>query len=88
MDPLKIINDIINITGPIISTSANISGQKNISPKTISGIPHKIRKKVDILLDLDQDLPGVSSTIIDVSGNKPVIIREGIVKIKDIDKLN
>jgi L-threonylcarbamoyladenylate synthase len=84
MDTLHILKEIIYIAGPIISTSATVSGDKNISPKNIAEVPDIIRTGVDIVLDLEKDLPGISSTIIDVSSSKPVIIREGIVKKEDL----
>ncbi len=87
MDPLKIIKLIIDKTGPIISTSATISGERGISPKKISEVPEKIKKEVDIILDLEIELPGIASTIIDVTGSKPAIIREGIIGYEDIKGL-
>ena len=84
MDTLDILKEIIFIAGPVISTSATVSGDKNISPKNIAEVPDIIRTGVDLVLDLEKDLPGISSTIIDVSSSKPVIIREGIVKKEDL----
>ena len=80
LDPMVIVKEIINITGPVISTSATISGQKGVSPRTIFEIPVEIRKGVDLILDLEKELPGIPSTIVDVSSAEPVIIRQGIIK--------
>jgi L-threonylcarbamoyladenylate synthase len=87
LDPLIIIKEIINITGPVISTSATVSGQKEVSPRTIFEIPVEIRKGVDLILDLERELPGIPSTILDVSGNKPVIIRQGSIEPDELKKL-
>jgi L-threonylcarbamoyladenylate synthase len=87
LDPLIIIKEIINITGPVISTSATVSGQKGVSPRTIFEIPVEIRKGVDLILDLERELPGIPSTILDVSGNKPVIIRQGSIEPDELKKL-
>jgi L-threonylcarbamoyladenylate synthase len=86
LDPLIILKEIINITGPVISTSATVSGQKGVSPRTIFEIPVEIRKEVDLILDLEGELLGIPSTIVDVSGNKPVIIRQGSIDPDELKK--
>jgi L-threonylcarbamoyladenylate synthase len=86
LDGLKLLRRIIDISGPIISTSANISGN-NIPPAVIEDIPDKIRNMVDLVVDYGKKLPGTASTIIDVTGKKPVIIREGKIKYSDILKV-
>jgi L-threonylcarbamoyladenylate synthase len=85
MAGLKIVRDIIDISGPIVSTSANISGQ-DITADDIDKIPHSIRQEVDITVKLDSRLMGTESTIIDVSGEKPVLIREGAISFDSILK--
>ena len=73
---------IINKTGPIIATSANIHGQK--TPKSISEI-RKLFKPEDIEVYID-DGPRDSapSTIVDVTGSQPKILREGSISIERI----
>lgn len=83
MAGLKILRDIIDITGPIISTSANISGEKTL-PVTIDCIPDKIRGGTDLVVSMGSPLQGSESTIVDVAGSKPVLIREGAVRYKEI----
>ncbi len=79
----KLLRDIIDICGPITSTSATISGIKKF-PRKIEDIPADIRKGVDLAVEYPSILPGMQSTIIDVTGNTPVLIREGKVKFEDI----
>ncbi len=79
----RFLREIINICGPIISTSATISGTKEY-PKEIGDIPVNIKKKVELIVEYNLPLPGVESTIVDVCGNRPVLIREGIVKFSNI----
>jgi L-threonylcarbamoyladenylate synthase len=86
LDGLKLLRRVIDISGPIISTSANISGN-SILPSAIEDIPDKIRNMVDLVVDYGKKLPGTASTIIDVTGAKPVIIREGKIKYSDILKV-
>jgi len=87
LDKLEILKKIIDLSGPIISTSATISGISQ-SPKNIKEIPEVIKKNADLLIDLCLDLPGIASTIIDVTELEPVLIREGTLKYtKILDKL-
>jgi L-threonylcarbamoyladenylate synthase len=83
MAGLRIVRDIIDISGPIVSTSANISGQK-IDPVTIEDIPKEIYENVDMAVRLEGRLRGTGSTIVDISGDIPVLIREGALRFEDI----
>ncbi|MDD5621996.1 MAG: L-threonylcarbamoyladenylate synthase [Actinomycetota bacterium] len=74
------LREIINICGPITSTSATISGIKTY-PKKIGDIPAEIRKQVDLIVENTSSLIGVESTIVDVTGETPFLVREGVVKI-------
>lgn len=85
MAELKFLRDIVDICGPIISTSATTSGTKSY-PKEIDDIPVAIRKKVDLIVDYSSSLAGVESTIVDVTGLTPVLVREGKVKFGDVLK--
>ncbi len=85
---LKFLRQIINISGPIISTSATISGRDK-APITIESIPDEIKEKVDLVINYQSSLPGVESTIVDATDRKPAIIREGEIKYREIlEKLN
>ena len=87
LDGLEILKKIIELSGPIVSTSATISGVA-LSPKNIKEIPEVIKKNADLIIDLCLDLPGTASTIIDVSRSEPVLIREGALKYdKVLDEL-
>jgi L-threonylcarbamoyladenylate synthase len=87
LDGLEILKKIIELSGPIVSTSATISGVA-LSPKNIKEIPEVIRKNADLIIDFGVDLPGTASTIIDVSRSEPVLIREGALKYdKVLDEL-
>jgi L-threonylcarbamoyladenylate synthase len=74
------LREIINICGPIVSTSATISGIKTY-PKKIENIPPEIRKQVDLIVENTYCLAGIESTIVDVTGETPVLVREGAVKM-------
>jgi L-threonylcarbamoyladenylate synthase len=77
------LRDIISICGPIVSTSATISGVKSY-PKKVKDIPDAIIKKVDLIVECSSPLAGEESTIIDVTGRVPFLVREGAVKFKEI----
>ncbi|MCL5073721.1 MAG: L-threonylcarbamoyladenylate synthase [Actinobacteria bacterium] len=79
LDRLEILKKIIELSGPIVSTSATISGIA-LSPKNIKEIPEAIKNNTDLIIDFGSDLSGTVSTIIDVSGPEPVLIREGALK--------
>ena len=87
LEGLEILKKIIELSGPIVSTSATISGVA-LSPKSIKEIPEIIKKGADLTIDFGVDLPGTASTIIDVTGPEPVLIREGALKYnKVLDEL-
>ena len=82
---LKFLREIIDICGPIISTSATTSGIK-IFPKKVDEIPAAIRKQADLIIECESHLPGMESTIVSVENDIPILIREGKVKFKDVFK--
>ncbi|MBN1325995.1 threonylcarbamoyl-AMP synthase [Candidatus Falkowbacteria bacterium] len=60
---------------PIITTSLNISGQEVMaSPSQLS---KELTNKIDVIIDAGV-LPRQPSSIIDLSGDKPIILREGL----------
>jgi len=74
------LREIISICGPITSTSATISGIK-IYPKKIEDIPLEIREQADLIVENTSSLTGIESTIVNVTGKTPFLVREGAVKI-------
>ncbi|MHB1335435.1 MAG: L-threonylcarbamoyladenylate synthase [Candidatus Humimicrobiaceae bacterium] len=73
---LKFVRDVIDISTPIVSTSATIS-QTDTIPHKLKDIPEKILKKADLIVELEEDLMGIESTIIDATGREIKLIREG-----------
>ena len=68
---LKIVDDLGN---PIISTSAtNRKGDVLYDPYEIKSI---FNLQVDLMLSLG-NLSGISSSVIDLSGDEPVLVRKG-----------
>ena len=83
LDAMPQIIRILKICGPVISTSATVSGT-DISPKLLNEIPETIKNNVDIIFDYEKSLSGIASTIIDVTKTEPVLLREGKLKFKEI----
>lgn len=76
---------IIDKSAPVISTSANISGTGKI-PLEICQIPDKILKNADMIIEHENKLLGIQSTIIDMSDDAdfPKLVRQGAVPFDDI----
>jgi L-threonylcarbamoyladenylate synthase len=77
----KIVQALIKKLGlPLIGTSANLSGESNInSPeKAIK----QFNNKVDLIIDGGRTGRGKASTVVDVTGERPKILRQGRLKIK------
>ena len=69
---------------PIIGTSANISGK----PVTLTAdeVKQQLRDKVDLIIDGGECPGGSESTIVDVTSEVPVILRQGIIPTYEIDE--
>ena len=69
-------HDLLSRVGALVATSANLPGGPD--PATIDEVPDEIRAAVDAVVDVGP-LPGTPSTVIDVAGSEPVVLREGAV---------
>ena len=74
---------LISETGPLIGPSANISG--NESGKKFSDIQAQFSVDLPGIED-DQALTGIDSTILDLSGQKARILRQGAISSELIQK--
>ncbi len=70
---------------PIVGTSANLSGKP--SALTADEVCIQLGDKVDLVIDGGRCPGGKESTIVDVTGEKPVILREGAISRKEIERL-
>ena len=68
--------------GPITGTSANPSGGGGC--RQIAEIDPRIARQVDFILDGGPLKGGVGSTVVDVTGENPVVIREGEISRPEI----
>ena len=72
------------VGSPITATSANISGQPACS--SAKEVSKQLGKRVDLILDGGETAGGKGSTVLDVTMDPPVVVREGMVsweKIKE-----
>lgn len=69
---------------PIVAPSANRF--KSISPTTAYHVQESLGDKVDMILDGGQCRVGVESTIIDMTGKQPVLLRAGGTTLEDLQE--
>jgi L-threonylcarbamoyladenylate synthase len=74
---------IVHRVGAVAATSANITGGPD--PKTLDEVPEEIRSAVAVVVD-GGELPGIPSTVVDLTGPEPQILREGAVPAAEVLK--
>ena len=70
------------VAQPITGTSANLSGESGC--RQIGELDPRIARQVDLILDGGSLKGGVGSTVVDVTGAAPLVIREGEVSRLEI----
>ena len=66
--------DVVGAVGIVAATSANLSGGPD--PRRVEEIPEEIRAACGAVVD-GGELPGVPSTVIDLTGGAPRVLRQG-----------
>ena len=74
--------ELLDITGPLAVTSANISGK----PNTVSAaqVFAQLQGRIPLILDGGDTAGGSPSTVVDCTGNKPVILRNGPISLNQL----
>ena len=72
--------EVISRVGAMVATSANLAGGPD--PTTVDEVPAEIRDEVVAVVDAGR-LPGTPSTVIDLTGSDPVVLREGVVAAEE-----
>lgn len=67
---------------PLISTSVNTEGEPPLT--NINSIIKKYSNQVDAVFYSNQETGEIASTIIDITGNEPKLIRQGIINFMDL----
>ena len=68
--------EVLAQVGAVLATSANLAG--GTDPRRLEDVPEEIRAGCGALVD-GGELPGTPSTVLDLTGPAPRVIREGAV---------
>jgi L-threonylcarbamoyladenylate synthase len=68
--------EVLQRLGAVAATSANLHGRPD--PRRLEDVPPEVLARVSASLDAG-DLPGEPSTVIDLTGREPVVLRVGAV---------
>ena len=68
--------EVVSRVGAVVATSANSHGGQN--PRRLEDVPVEIRAGAAAVVD-GGELPGTPSTVLDLSGEEPRVLREGAV---------
>jgi L-threonylcarbamoyladenylate synthase len=71
---------VVREVGVVSATSANLSGDPD--PRRVEDIPEEIRAACGAVLDAGE-LPGVPSTVIDLTGAEPRVLRQGAGRLPE-----
>jgi len=67
---------VLALAGAVVSTSANLAGGPD--PRSVGEIALELRERVAAIVDAGP-LPGTPSTVLDLTGAEPRVLREGAV---------
>jgi L-threonylcarbamoyladenylate synthase len=67
---------------PLTGTSANLSGQSGCD--RIKDLPPAVTEQLDLVLDAGPLEGGSGSTVVDVTGERPRVLRQGVISEKNI----
>jgi L-threonylcarbamoyladenylate synthase len=69
---------------PVAAPSANLSGE--VSPTTAAHVERSLGERIPMILDAGPTNVGIESTVIDLSGPSPVLLRPGMVSREEIER--
>ena len=69
---------VVERAGVVAATSANLHGGPD--PRSVEEIPDEIRRGAAAVVDAGT-LPGRPSTVVDLTGREPLVLREGAVPV-------
>ncbi len=76
---------IRGLGSPIVGTSANLSGRP--STLTAAEVYSQFDDRIDLVIDGGQCPGGRESTIVDVTGEKPRVLREGAISRQQLEQV-
>lgn len=71
---------VLERVGAVAATSANLHGSPD--PRRLEDVPPQLRDAVAALVD-GGELPGTPSTVLDLTGPEPRVVREGVVPAEE-----
>ncbi|HEV2902873.1 MAG TPA: L-threonylcarbamoyladenylate synthase [Gaiellaceae bacterium] len=71
---------VLDRVGAVAATSANLPGGPD--PRRLEDVPEHLRAGAGAVLD-GGELPGTPSTVLDLTGPEPVVVREGAVSASE-----
>ncbi len=79
---LPLARELAAIAGPVTATSANVSGAPPAT--TADEVLAQLGDSVDLVLDGGATPGGPASTIVDLTGATPALVREGAIAFRDV----
>jgi L-threonylcarbamoyladenylate synthase len=72
--------EVVHAVGVVAATSANLSGAPD--PRRVEDVPEEIRAACGAIVDVGE-LPGVPSTVVDLTGDQPRVLRQGAGRLPE-----
>ncbi|MBV6396362.1 MAG: Threonylcarbamoyl-AMP synthase [Anaerolineales bacterium] len=76
---------LLRAAGPLAVTSANLSGREN--PRSALEVMSQLQGRIPLVVDGGETPGGVASTVVDISGAEPVILRAGPITLDEIKSI-
>ena len=72
---------VLEAVGAVVATSANLPG--GADPRRLEDVPPELAAAADVVIE-GGELPGTPSTVLDLTGPEPRMLREGAVTARDV----
>jgi L-threonylcarbamoyladenylate synthase len=72
---------VLDALGAVVATSANLPG--GVDPRRLEDVPPELVAAVEVVVD-GGELPGTPSTVVDLTGPEPRVLRDGAVPAADV----
>lgn len=70
---------------PVVGTSANLSGKPSLL--TADDVSYQLGDKIDLVIDGGPCPGGKESTVVDVTGKIPLVLREGAISREELEQV-
>lgn len=80
--PRQLVN---GLGAPITGTSANRSGEPGLT--SAGAVREAFSEELELVIDAGEITGGVASTVLDLSGGVPVLLRQGVVSAEEIEEI-